>query len=423
MNNFLNKILNNEIVRNSSVLLSGNFIGQAIAFAVYPILTRLYSESDFGVFATYASICTFLAVVGTLRYEESLVIAETDDEKNKLFSFSFRFLISFSFLLFVVLLFFGKSVLSFFKFEKISDFWVYIPFHVLFTGSIALLTNLAIREKKFKKIASAGVIQNTTNAGSRVAFGSFGLTKMGLIISNVIALFAAASFLFPIRKSASSKSSLPDETHTALKYRDFPLYNGARSAISQVSSNLPFLYLIGFFDTGILGVFSLAFIVLTTPVNLIINSLFTTFFEKLSSLHKQNEVIIPIIKKYWKSLCYYILPLFVIGFFIAKPVFAFVFGSQWTVAGEYFSYMLPWGFMMLIINPFYSVFIVFRKQKLFLSIDFLYLLIRFIALFVGVKMDDFKLCIILFTLAGIVFSLIYLIIINHILQKYEKNRI
>jgi O-antigen/teichoic acid export membrane protein len=294
---------------------------------------------------------------------------------------------------------------------------------VFLAGSIALLTNIAIREKQFKKIAYAGVVQNTSNAVSRVALGKASLTKIGLILSNVVALLASASVLFGIRKKLSNKTTLGEEINTALKYKDFPIYNGTRSALSQVSSNLPFLFLPGFFESDQIGIFSLAFIMLTTPVNLIIGSLFTSFFEKLSSSQKLNEPLMPLVKQYWKSLCIYILPLFVIAILLAKPLFPFVFGNRWEVAGTYFSYLAPWGFMMLLINPFYSIFIIFRKQKAFLLIDILYLTVRVIALYIGVLSADFKLCVICFSLSGILFTIIYFSRIYHILQQYEKKLI
>ncbi|MDR1719593.1 MAG: oligosaccharide flippase family protein [Dysgonamonadaceae bacterium] len=422
-NPFIKNILSREIVRNSSVLLSGNFLGQAIAFAVYPLLTRMYSESDFGIFATYASFYTLLATIGTLRYEESLVIAKDEQETRRLFSFSFGFLICFSLLLLVVFWCFGRSFFAFFRLDDIADFRYYIPVSVIFTGSIFLLTNLAIRRKQYKTIASAGLLQNTVNAGSRVTFGNLALTQIGLIVSNVLSLVAATTLLFPIRKRLFWKDKCIDNLNTALKYKDFPMYNCVRSVINQVSMNLPFLYLIGFFDTDRIGLFSLAFIVLTTPINLVVNSLYSVFFERFSASQKQGVSAMPLVKKYWKAMVIYVLPLFILAFFIARPLFPIVFGSQWLTAGSYFTSMLPWGFLMLFICPFYSAFIVFRKQNIFLVIEILYLLVRFIALFVGVKYGDFRLCVLLFTLAGIIFSCLYITVIGIILRnEINKSR-
>jgi O-antigen/teichoic acid export membrane protein len=413
-------LFKSEIVRNSSTLLSGNIVGQAIAFAAYPLLTRIYSEADFGIFATYTTVCSLLTIVGTGRYEESLVIAKNERETSALLGFSLKWLAGFSLFIFILLSCFGQPLLATFKLNDFAGYWLYIPLSVLFSGIIVLLNNLAIRKKKFRTIASANVVQSASNAVFKLSFGGLSFTKFGLVISNVISLVAAAFVYFPLKKHMSIDGKRQSELQTAWKYRDFPTYNLIRSLLNQVSNNLPFLYLIGFFDAERLGIFSLAFFVLTAPINLIINSLFTTFFETFSTAKKTNAPILPVMKSYWKGLCLYILPIFVLAFLVAKPLFAFIFGSQWETAGTYFQYMLPWGFMLLMTNSFYSVFIVFEKQKSVLLIDFLYLIARFFSLYVGVCMKDFNISIMLFALSGIIFTSIFMARIYFIVRKYER---
>jgi O-antigen/teichoic acid export membrane protein len=407
-------------VRNSSTLLSGNVVGQVIAFAVYPFLTRIYSEADFGVFATYTTVCSILTIIATGRYEESLVIAKNKQETSALLGFSLKWLAVFSLFIFLLFFFFGKSVFSLFGLNDLAGYWLYIPLSVLFSGVIALLNNLAIRKKKFRTIASSNVVQNVSNAVFKLSFGGLSFTKFGLIISNVISLIAAAFAYFPLKKHISIGGKQQYELQTAWKYKVFPTYCLIRSLLNRVSSNLPFLYLIGFFDAEQLGIFSLAFFILNTPIFLVINSLFTTFFETFATAHKINAPILPVMKNYWKGLCLYVLPIFILVFSVAKPLFAFIFGSQWEMAGTYFQYMLPWGFMLLMTNSFYPVFIVFEKQKGVLLIDFLYFVTRLFALYIGVCMEDFNVCIMLFALSGIIFTSIYIIRIYFIVSKYER---
>jgi O-antigen/teichoic acid export membrane protein len=409
------------IVRNSLTLLSGNVIGQAAAFAAYPLLTRIYSEADFGIFATYASICSILTVIATGRYEESLVIAKDERETLALLGFSLKWLAGFSLLLFIVLLCSGKRLFAPVKLDGLAGYWFYIPFSVLFSGVTTLLNHFAIRKKKFRIIATANVVQNTSNAVFKLSFGGLSFTKSGLIISNVIAHIASVFAYFPLKKHIPAGGKQPNELQTAWQYRDFPTYNLIRALINQVSNNLPFIYLIGFFDAERMGIFLLAFLVLTTPVFLIVQSLFGTFFETFATARKTNTPVMPIMKDYWKTLCCYVLPFFILVFPVAKPLFAFVFGSQWEMAGTYFQYLLPWGFMVLMTNALYPVFVVFRKQKSVFLIDFVYLVVRFFALYTGVRSANFGLSIFLFSLAGIIFAAVFMTRIYFIVLKYEKR--
>jgi O-antigen/teichoic acid export membrane protein len=167
--------------------------------------------------------------------------------------------------------------------------------------------------------------------------------------------------------------------------------------------------------------FSLAFLVLNTPIGLVVSSLFSTFFENFTTYKREKKSILPTLKIYWKNLCLFILPFFIIAFFIAKPLFSFVFGEQWEEAGLYFQCLLPWMFMMLATAPLYSVFIVFKKQHKTVWIEAFYLILRWVALFTGVHFMDFHLGILLFSLAGFLFTSTFLVWIHSIIRKYEKD--
>jgi O-antigen/teichoic acid export membrane protein len=421
-------LFKSELVKNSSTLLSGNVIGQAAAFAAYPVLTRIYSESDFGVFATYMTVCSILTLIGTGRYEESLVIAKDGREKSALLRFSLKWLTTFALLVFLALFFFRQTIFSSVKLSDISDFWLFIPVSVFIAGTVNLLNNLAVREKKFKTIAAANVVQNVSNAVSKLSFGCLSLTKFGLIASNIVALSAAAVMYLRVgalremfRLRALRATPLRREFAVALKYKDFPIFNLARNLLNAFSINLPFLYLLGVFGSEKLGLYSLAFFVVSTPVNLVTGSFFNTFFEKISSSVREKVSIFQFIKDYWKGLCIYILPCFILSFFVAEFVFGFVFGSQWTESGLYFKMLLPWYFLSLAVNPVFPLIIVLRKQKQTLIMDVFCLILRCAGLFAGVCLSDFKLGILLFSVAGILITFVYLFWIIYIIKKYENS--
>ncbi|GHT86281.1 polysaccharide biosynthesis protein [Bacteroidia bacterium] len=403
-------------------MLSGNVLGQAIALLIYPILTRIYSGADFALFSTFTSVCALLTIFGTGRYEESLVIAKNKKETSDLLGFSLKWLFFFSLVLFIVLALFRKSVFSLFKMEAIRDFWYYIPLTVFISGLLFLLSNLAVRKKKFKIQAYSNVVKNSVNSLSRLALGLFSFTGIGLVFSNVIALIAAVFPYSSLKKFSISalRGKWVDEKKAAWQYKDFPIFNLGRNFLSSFSTNLPFLYLISIFEDK-LGLFSLSFLVLNTPISLFTNSLFSTFFENISTYEREKKSILPTLKTYWKSIFLYILPLFVVAFFIAKPLFSFIFGAIWEESGIYFRYLLPWMFLMLATAPLYSVFIVFKKQNKTLWVEVIYLLLRWLALYTGVHFMNFQLGILLFSMTGTLIMIVFLIWIYTIIRKYETQ--
>lgn len=52
-----------EFSKNVLTLITGTTIAQAIPIAISPILTRIYTPEDFGVFALFVSLVGFISVI------------------------------------------------------------------------------------------------------------------------------------------------------------------------------------------------------------------------------------------------------------------------------------------------------------------------------------------------------------------------
>jgi O-antigen/teichoic acid export membrane protein len=77
----LNKLKpKSEFSRNVLTLMTGTTIAQAIPIAISPILTRIYTPEDFGVFALYMSVVSIVSVVATGRYELAIMLPKKDED-------------------------------------------------------------------------------------------------------------------------------------------------------------------------------------------------------------------------------------------------------------------------------------------------------------------------------------------------------
>lgn len=74
--------------RHISELMLGTLVGQAILILAAPLLTRLYTPSDYGVLATYSALVVILSVVVTLRYELAILLPGDSEVAEQLTSVS-----------------------------------------------------------------------------------------------------------------------------------------------------------------------------------------------------------------------------------------------------------------------------------------------------------------------------------------------
>ena len=80
--------------------MTGTGLAQAIPIAISPILTRIYTPEEFGVFALYMAIASILTVLVTGRYEMAILLPKKDRDAMSLVALS----IALSFFISIILL-------------------------------------------------------------------------------------------------------------------------------------------------------------------------------------------------------------------------------------------------------------------------------------------------------------------------------
>ena len=71
----LNKLKpKSEFSKNVLTLMTGATIAQAIPIAISPILTRIYTPEDFGIFALFIAITTIFGTIANGRYELAIML-------------------------------------------------------------------------------------------------------------------------------------------------------------------------------------------------------------------------------------------------------------------------------------------------------------------------------------------------------------
>ncbi|MDL2241550.1 oligosaccharide flippase family protein [Bacteroidales bacterium OttesenSCG-928-L03] len=417
--------LKSESFRNVSILLSGNIIGQVIAFLAMILLARIYTDADFGVFALFMSITTILSYIGTGKYEEAIVLAKSKCEATTLVGYIFKRHALFCLLIFLILLFFRKPVFELCGVESLNESWIFLPCMVFVIGAFLALNNLANREKRFKAIAGANLTQSAFSALSKIAInpllnGSLGLLT-GQLLSYVVAGFPFYSLRKDIRASFLHKWK---ETQAVVqKHKAFPKFNMPRSLFASVSTNLPFLVLTGIFGEAKLGLFFMAFNISFRPINLLVSSIYKVYFEKAVSLRKEGRKITPLVYSYWKRNLLFVLPVFVLLYWFAPQIFGFVFGEEWRESAIYLRFMLPWRFMMLFNYPMDFVPLIFNRQRFYFHSEIVVFIARVLAIFAGVYLNSFEASILFYSAVNFLYITFIATWYNTVLRKEESGLI
>ena len=133
--------------------------------------------------------------------------------------------------------------------------------------------------------------------------------------------------------------------------------------LNIISLQVPVFLLGAFFNTAIVGFYSLSYRFISLPMSIIGSSIRQVFFQKCSEFKNDKKALKKITLETYKKLFKIgILPFSIITVF-GDYIFAFVFGKDWIAAGEY-SQILAISILFLFIkSPISSLFINLKKQK------------------------------------------------------------
>ena len=68
------------MVRNTSVLLSGNILAQIITLAAYPIISRIYSPDEMGTLNLFVTIFAIFVLLANAEYQNVLVFHKNEKD-------------------------------------------------------------------------------------------------------------------------------------------------------------------------------------------------------------------------------------------------------------------------------------------------------------------------------------------------------
>jgi O-antigen/teichoic acid export membrane protein len=404
----LQQMFKSEFFRNLFTLVSATSVAQAIALAVYPVLTRIYTPSEHGLFALYMSIIAISAIISTGKYELAIMIPRNEKEGNSLVSLSILISFLFSILLLIFISVFRGKIPGWLGNNDIGKWLYFIPLSTFMVAVFQVLNYWNNRKKHYKDIARANLGQSLVNSAVKLTTSS-AISAGGGLIAGAISGQLAGMLIY-IRKLFKQDArsvisfNLRNLKKTAKDYSFFPRYNMLHYLTNNFSSNLPVFVFSSWFSSVEVGLYSLGFLMINRPMNLITTSLTQVFSQRIIEKHNKKEMIRQdVLKLVSRLFLISFLPFLIVGVF-GPSIYSLVFGDEWLDAGKYMRILLPWLFLVFLSAPLSFLPDLLSRQKKAMWIDLLKFFLRVIALAIGVKMNNIYLSIMLFS--GISFILV-----------------
>ncbi|MCH1516619.1 MAG: oligosaccharide flippase family protein, partial [Alphaproteobacteria bacterium] len=165
--------------KNVLTLMAGTSVAQALPIAISPILTRIYTPEDFGLFAIYMALASIISIIVTGRYELAIMLPHKDEDGFQIMVFAMFITLILSLSLLLLVNIFNFEFASAIQHPEIAPYLYFLPFSVLITGLYQTLNFWHNRNKRYTNIAINRVVQNSGTASGQLCFPlvnqSFGL--------------------------------------------------------------------------------------------------------------------------------------------------------------------------------------------------------------------------------------------------------
>ena len=412
----LRNIWKNEFFRNVATLISGTSLAQAFSVLIYLVLSRIYTEEDFGVFGLYMNILNITIIFSTAKYELAILLPKSDRESVNLLGLSGLISVGVSLVLLIIVFSFNDLLCRWLGSSEISPWLYLVPLSTLLVGLFQALRNYSNRQKRYRLIAGANIGQSLSNSLLKLLLGLVIVGAAGLIFGVVFGQLAGfAVFLVAHLRTNRSKISwlrFPEMKRLAKHYSLFPRFNMWQGLINNFSGALPVFIFSAYFSTAVAGIYTFGYMILYRPVSLVANAFYQVMFQRfVEKQHRETPILQEVRLFIRRTIQVLLIPFILFGIF-APAIFGFLFGENWTEAGRYAQIIMPWIFMVSLVMPLSFIPDMYRKQKQALIIDGVKLLGRLGGLVAGVVTGSVYLGLALYTLAStlvLLYSLLWYI--------------
>lgn len=347
-------------------LIAGAGAGQLIGIVTAPVITRLYSPTEYGVYSVAVSIL-IVSVIACLRYEFAILLPSEDRSAANLLALSLAIDILTSLVLAVVLITFGPALLTGLGARDMGPYVGLIVVAHAISGLSSSLVNWAVRTKDFRQIAANRVVQSLALFGAQLGFGLLGFGAAGLLLATVAASIASTLSLARAawrRNSREFRSVTTAEMlRVADRYRRFPIFSSWSALLGQLGLRAPFLMFVVFYGPAIGGIYALAERLCYLPVTLIAGSVGQVFIGEGARLlpDRSPELRVLFNRTTWALVKVAVAPaaiLMIVAPFVTGPLF----GGAWADAGLFVSILVPMFVLAFILTSTGDVLYIVERQ-------------------------------------------------------------
>lgn len=386
---FLN-LFRSKFFKSVFNLSSGTSIAYLVTIGISPILTRLFTPEQFGILQFFQSSIIISTPIVTGCFYYALVTEKSTIRIHALFK-GVTILAVLSTILITAF-----SIIVFYFIDLLSNYLLLIVFGfpiILIANALVLTMDyLFIQSSNYTSISFSRIVRSGSSGLIQTSTGFAGYSSgliYGFMIGKILTLIfylwrMGSKKLLAIYKSQSQliRTVLTEN----LKQ---PLYILPTTLVSSGATELVIFIIGSIFGGYELGLYSLAYRVISIPSLLIGTSIGDVFFKESSSMIQESRSIVLLTLKTWLILFgIAVIPMAALWLF-GPEIVSFVFGVEWMVTGQITTILAPYILFSFMSSSTGKLFISLNQQNFSFYFSLLIFIARISGLFIGYYFGGF----------------------------------
>lgn len=374
-----------------------NIATQIISLAGFTVVARVIPPDALGQYMIYLSIISIVSVISTGFYEQAIYIEENKEKYKIIFTSIVYIAIVVGLVVFgVSTLYFGSFFISLLLFLG-SLFASVKVFSVTYVISLGRLEMMSLVELFVSPILplSLYVYSLNFNEVDAVQIFTINILVTSFISCSVFFLYLRLNSYMFIKYLF--KLELTEIFKFMNCYKELPKFKMTSELFGVIALRLPVIVLGHFFSSSISAFYSISLRIAVSPISIITKVFSQMFVSEISKLTKNNHETKNIFIKFFKIL-------FIIGiaailslYFISGSVINALFGSQYSDVYYYLISLAPYIFVLIVVSPLLSSFVIFRKSNVLFKVKFNFCVISIASYTLAVLIDNIYVGLVLFS--------------------------
>ncbi|MCP5522046.1 MAG: lipopolysaccharide biosynthesis protein [Verrucomicrobiales bacterium] len=407
-------------------LAGGTGLAQAIAVGISPVLSRLYTRADFGVYTLMLSTSGLLTFLATLRYELAVPLPAAASEARRLVFIAAGIGGVSVAALTVLCQIWGPWFFTCVHLSGATAFWWVIPVAVATQAAYQVGYFWALRTKAYRVLAVTRIWQSLSSAATYLLLGWLVDGPLGLLVGLLLAQGAGVLQLYRHFRATSgepAEAARGGLAQTAREHARFSVFGSLAGFLNASGILLPALLVGGLYGTAAAGDLGLAVRMVSLPMQLIGTAVAQVFLAEAAQLIREDPSRLQgLFFRLTRRLSKFGVAI-AAGGAISPWVFPWVFGENWHVAGHVAAWVSLSAAAQIVVSPLSNIAILMKRQDVQLLLDGLRAVAVVVSLWLPWRLGaDFLTATAIFSLAMLVLYGLYFAVYVTLARQLAATR-